>query len=376
MAFDPFSLVRPEARGSLPFAPGPPVDELERRLGIAQAARLAANENALGPSPRALEAIARTAASGHRYPDGGGTHLKRRLAEILDLTPGHLALGVGSTELIDLLMRLFVGPGDEVVTAHPTFVLYGPAVRLAGGTLVAVPGKDGGIAHDLDAMQAAIGPRTRVVIVCNPNNPTGALVAREEFARFLARVPKHVVVVSDEAYHEYVEDPAYPRTLDHLGDDRPLVILRTFSKIHSLAGLRIGYAIARPEVAGLFDRVRLPFNVSSVAQAAALAALDDGAHVEASRALARQGRAALRRDLEALGVRACPSHTNFVLADFGRDCRPTCQALAERGVLIRDLVAFGMESRFARIGIGTEAEHARLIEALRAVLQSAARGAA
>jgi histidinol-phosphate aminotransferase len=376
MAFDPLALVRPEARGSAPPAPGPPVDELERRLGITEAVRLGANENALGPSPRVLEAIARAGAAAHRYPDSGGFHLKRRLARLMDLTPAHFALGAGSTELIDLLMRLFVGPGDEVVTAHPTFVLYGPAVRLAGGTLIAVPGKAGGIAHDLDAMRAAIGPQTRVVIVCNPNNPTGALVPRDEFERFYTGVPKDVVVVIDEAYHEYVDDPAHPRTLDHLGDDRPLVLLRTFSKVYSLAGLRIGYAIARPEVSALFDRVRAPFNVSSVAQAAALAALDDVAHVEASRALARQGGPALRRDLEALGVTTFPSHTNFVLADFGRDCRPICQALAARGILIRDLVSFGMEPRFARIGIGTETERARLIEALSAVLKGAARGVA
>jgi histidinol-phosphate aminotransferase len=199
------------------------------------------------------------------------------------------------------------------------------------------------------------------VFVCNPNNPTGALIGPDAFQRFVARVPDHVVIVSDEAYVEYVEGAAYPDTLGAL---ERLVLLRTFSKIHSLAGLRVGYAIARPEMIGLFDRVRLPFQVNAVAQAGALAALGDEEHVRASRALASEGRAALLRDLGALGIAAHPSHTNFVLADFGRDCRPLCAVLAERGVLIREMTGFGMEPQFARIGVGTAAEHARLVEAL------------
>jgi histidinol-phosphate aminotransferase len=286
------------------------------------------------------------------------------LAEGLGVTPTHLALGAGSNELIDLLAQVFVRPGDEVVTANPTFIMYAMAIHKAGGVRVAVPGMDGGRAHDLDRMLAAIGPRTRMIIVCNPNNPTGALLERAAFERFVARVPEHVVLVCDEAYHEYVEDPAYACGQAYLALDRPLYVLRTFSKIHSLAGLRVGYAIARPEWAGLLDRVRLPYNVSGVAQAAALAALDDADHVAASLDLARAGRAALLRDLPGLGIAAFPSHTNFVLADFGRDCRPDCAAFEARGVRIRNLAGWGMDPRFARIGIGTAAEHARLLEAL------------
>jgi len=345
-------------------ASGPPADELERRLGGLSLAELGANENALGPSPRALTAIAQAALRGHRYPDAGGAHLKRRLAERLALSPAHVALGAGSNELIDLLAQVFVRPGDEVVTTDPTFIMYAMAIRKAGGARVAVPGADDGASHDLERMLAAIGPRTRMIIVCNPNNPTGAMIERPAFERFLERVPEHVVLVCDEAYCEYVEAPAYPRGTDYLALDRPLYLLRTFSKIHSLAGLRVGYALARPEWAGLLDRVRLPYNVSGVAQAAALAALDDADHVAASLELARTGRAALLRDLPALGIRAFPSHTNFVLADFGRDCRPDCAALEARGVRIRNLAGWGMDPRFARIGIGTAAEHARLIETL------------
>lgn len=372
MAFDPLALARTHVRDLPPLRPGPPVDELERRSGIGAFAQLAANENALGPSPRALEAMARAALQGHRYPDGGGFHLKRRLAEEFGLTPDHLALGAGSNELISLLAHLFVGPGDEVVASHPSFVMYGVCARAFGGTFVPVPGADGGMSHDLDAMLAAIGPRTRLVFVCNPNNPTGALIAPDAFDRFLALVPDHVVVVSDEAYREYVEGAPYPDTLRHLAEERPLVLLRTFSKIHALAGLRVGYAIARPELAALFDRVRLPFQVNALALAGALAALDDTAHLAASREFARRGRAALGLDLSALGIVVHPSQTNFVLADFGRDCRPLCAALAERGVLVREMTGFGMEPRFARIGIGTDSEHARLVEELTATLRGAA----
>jgi histidinol-phosphate aminotransferase len=364
LALDPLALARPEIQGLLPVTSGPPADEVERRPGGLPLVELGANENALGPSPRALEAIARAALRGHRYPDAGGAHLKRRLAERLGVTPAHLALGAGSNELIDLLAQVFVRPEDEVVTSEPTFIMYGMAIRKAGGVRIAVPGADGGRTHDLERMLLAIGPRTRMVILCNPNNPTGALIERTAFERFLERVPAPIVLVCDEAYHEYVEDPEYPRGHAYLALERPLYVLRTFSKIHSLAGLRVGYAVARPEWVGLIDRVRLPYNVSGVGQAAALAALDDADHVAASLDLARRGRAALLHDLPALGITAFPSHTNFVLADFGRDCRPACAALEARGVRIRNLGAWGMDPRFARIGIGTEPEHARLLEAL------------
>ncbi len=369
MAFDPLALARPELAQLAPVAAAPPASAPTDAAGLVE---LGANENALGPSPRVLAAIALAALRGHRYPDAAGGDLKRRLADLLGVTTGHLALGAGSNELIDLLAQVFIRPGDEVVTAHPTFVMYGPAVRKLGGHVVPVPGAESGYAHDLGAMAAAIGPRTRMVFLCNPNNPTGALIGHAAFERFLASVPERVVVVCDEAYAEYVEDPAYPRTLDQLAHARPLYVLRTFSKIHSLAGLRIGYAVARPEWAALLERVRLPFNVGRVAQAAALAALEDPAHVDASRALAREGRAALAEDLAALGIRSWPSHTNFVLAEFAHDARPLCAALAASGVLVRNLESFGMDPRFVRIGVGSKPEHARLIEVLSAALRGAA----
>ncbi len=367
MGFDALALARPQIARLAPPVSGLPVEELERILGIARAARFASNENPLGPSARAIEAIARAAAGVNCYPDAGGFHLKKRLAEVLGVTPAHIALGNGSNELIELLVHLFVGPEDEVVVARPTFVMYGISVRLLGGRLVEVPGQ--GFEHDLDAMADAVGPRTRLLIVCNPNNPTGTIVRREVFERLLARIPDRLVVVSDEAYHEYVEDPDYPRTLDYLDGPKPLVILRTFSKVHSLAGLRVGYAVARPDLAGLFDRVRLPYNVNRVGQAAALAALDDPDHVERSRALVRDGRPWLERELSTLGVRTFPSHANFLLADLGCDSRPVCTALEQQGLLLRDLVAFGLSDSYVRITIGTRAENAALVGALAGILR-------
>ncbi len=369
----PLELLSSRARALTPYVPGRPLAELERRLGRA-AVELSGNENALPPSPRVREAVAAAAAHAHRYPDRDAFALRDRLAAAFDLAPDHFALGGGSNELIELLCHAFLDSGDEVVFAHPTFLMYAVSVTLLGGTPVPVPGGAGGLAHDLDAMLAAIGPRTRMVIVCNPNNPTGALIGRDAFFGFVDRLPARVVLLVDEAYHEYVEDPDYPRALDLLAQDRPVYVLRTFSKIHSLAGLRVGYAIARPEWARALDRVRLPFNVSAVAQAAAIAALDDPAHVEKSRAVARAGKARLLAALPRLGVTAYPSHANFVLADLGRDARPVVAALADEGVLVRGLVPFGMAPPFVRITAGTEPELDRLLAALATALAAPAAG--
>jgi histidinol-phosphate aminotransferase len=355
VAIAPFELVRPHLRDLVPGA-------LPAAAPASARARLDANENALGPSPRALAALELAAQDAHRYPDPTGLALRRQLAARDGLTVEHYALGAGSDRLISLLVQLFVGPGDAVVAAHPSFVTYAAATRAQGGTFVPVPGN--GIDHDLDAMAAAIDARTRLVFVCDPNNPTGARLERGAFARFLGRVPPQVVVVLDEAYREYLDDPEDSLAL--LAHERPLYLLRTFSKIHALAGLRIGYAIARPEWAALFARVGLTFEVNGPAQAAALAALDDAGHVAAGRALAHTGRAAIARDLGALGIKTFPSATNFVLADFGRDCRPLVAALAARGVHVRGMTGFGMAPNFARVGVGLPDEHARLVEALAA----------
>jgi histidinol-phosphate aminotransferase len=350
---DPLALVRPHLRGLAPGGTPPPAK-------VGARARLDANENALGPSPRALQALERARHEAHRYPDGA--LLRERIAAKTGLTPAHVALGPGSDALIARLVQLFAGPGDEVVAAHPSFVTYARAARIEGATFVPVPGN--GIDHDLDAMLAALTPRTKLVFVCDPNNPTGAHLPRGAFERFLDRVPPDVVVAYDEAYREYVDDA--PDTLALLARERPLVLLRTFSKIYGLAGLRVGYALAHPSLSALFARVAPAYDVNGLALEAALAALDDDAHVARCFAFALAGRPRLRADLERFGIKSYPSWTNFVLADFGADCRPRVHALASRSVLVREMTLFGMDPRFARIGVGTDDEHQALLAALEA----------
>src|SRR5690242_18047324 len=265
-------------RSLTPYTPGKPIEELERELGIRDSIKLASNENPLGPSPKALAAIAEALRDLHRYPDGSAFHLKHRLAERNRVAVDELLVGNGSNEIIELVVRTFLRPGDEAVVADQAFVVYRLVVQGAGGRARVVPLRD--YTHDLEAMAAAIGDRTRLVFVGNPNNPTGTIVRRPAWQRFLAAVPPGVVVVADEAYAEYVEDPEYPDTLADRGDGRvPVVTLRTFSKLYGLAGLRVGWAAAPAPVIDAISRLRQPFNVNSLALVAAVAALDDDEHV-------------------------------------------------------------------------------------------------
>ena len=332
---------------------------------------LSNNENPLGPSPRALEAMGRAAAAVHRYPDPTGRRLREALARVHGLSAERIALGNGSSELIELLVHAFVQPGDEVVISRPTFVIYGMSTRLIGGTLVETPATDGA-GHDLEAMLAAIGPRTRLVFVCNPNNPTGTIVGAPAWRRFLSAVPAHVVVVSDEAYHEYVDDPAYPRTRDDLDGPARLVVLRTFSKVHGLAGARVGYSLSDAATATALDRVQQPYAVNAIAQDGALAALEDTAHVERSVVAARRGRAVLAQALAGLGLTVHPSHANFVMVDLGRAAAPVVTALADEGLFVRDLAPWGAAPTLARITVGTPADNERVVRSLGRVLATRA----
>src|SRR5262245_22158075 len=349
-------------RSLTPYTPGKPIEELERELGIRDSIKLASNENPLGPSPKALAAIADALRDLHRYPDGSAFHLKRRLAERNRVPVEELFVGNGSNELV---VRTFLRPGDEAVVADQAFVVYRLVVQGAGGRACVVPLRD--YTHDLDAMAAAIGPRTRVVLIGNPNNPTGTIVRRPEWERFLAAVPPGVVVVADEAYAEYVEDPAYPDTIHERGDDRvPVVTLRTFSKLYGLAGLRIGWAVAPRAVADAIDRLRQPFNVNSLALTAALAALEDEEHVRRTLAVNRDGMAFLRRELPALGIEHVPSAANFILVRVGNGAR-VYDALLRRGVIVRPMDGYGFPEH-VRVTVGTATENERFVAALRAVL--------
>ncbi len=275
--------VRSEIRSLEPYVPGKPVEELERELHISGAIKLASNENPLGPSPLAIQAMDAAIRGVNRYPDGSSFYLREALSRFWNVPFEQTAVGSGSNDLIDVLCRIHLGPGDEAVMSDPAFVMFAIAVRVAGGTLVRVPGRD--LFHDPAAMLQAVNDRTRVVYFSNPDNPTGTRVTRRELDDYFERVPDHVLTILDEAYFEYVTDPDYPDGLEYLRRGKRVAVLRTFSKIYALAGLRVGYGFFSPELAALVHRVRLPFNVTSVAQAAARASLEDKDQVARSRAL-------------------------------------------------------------------------------------------
>ena len=354
--------VRPEIRSLQPYVPGKPVEELERELGISGAVKLASNENPLGPSPMAIAAMQAAIHGVNRYPDGGSFYLRESLASFSNMPFEQIAVGSGSNDLIDVLCRIHLGPGDEAIMSNPAFVMFAVAVNVSGGTLVRVPGK--ALFHDPDAMLAAINDRTRLVYFSNPDNPTGTIVRRRAMDDYFRRVPAHVTTILDEAYFEYVEDPDYPNGLDYLRRGHRVAVLRTFSKIYALAGLRVGYGFFPVDLAGLVHRVRLPFNVTSVAQAAARASLDDPEQVPRSRELVREGLALFQRELPALGIELTPSWANFVLARFRGSAIEAGRSLERHGVIIRPMTSFGLPSEYARISIGSRLENERLIEAL------------
>ncbi len=356
---------KPWIRALQPYPPGKPIEEVEREYGISGSVKLASNENALGPSPLALRAIADAAAGVHRYPDGSVYYLRRALAQRLGVGEEMLLFGNGSNELIELAVRAFVHQGDEAVVAEHAFVIYAMAVQAQGATSVVVPARDYG--HDLAAMAAALTPQTRAVFLANPNNPTGTLYRRPEWERFLAAVPDDVLVVVDEAYAEYVDDDDYPRTLDYLDGSRPLLVLRTFSKIHALAGLRIGYAVAAPEVLDVLNRLRAPFNVNAVAQRAALAALDDEDHLERTRQMNRDGLRQLAAGACELGLSFVPSHANFLLLRVGA-ANEIHEELLRRGVIVRPVGGYGLPEH-VRVTVGREEENRRFLGALADVMR-------
>lgn len=361
---------RPWIGELVPYPPGKPIEEVEREYGVSDSIKLASNENSLGPSPLAVAAIRDAAATAHLYPDGGAYYLRRALAANLHVGEDRLLFGNGSNELIELAVRAFVHEGDEAVVAEHAFVIYAMAVRAQGAHAVVVPARDYG--HDLDAMAAAVSPRTRMVFLANPNNPTGTMFDRSQWQRFLAAVPPHVVLLMDEAYAEYVDDPDYPDAIASLSDQRPLLVLRTFSKIYGLAGLRIGYAVGPPAVLDVMNRLRAPFNVNSLAQRAALAALADEEHLRRTRQMNRDGLRQLEAGLAALAVPFVPSRANFILAQVGEVAR-IYEALLRRGVIVRPVGVYGLPQHI-RVTVGRREENQRFLAALGEVLDVASEG--
>jgi histidinol-phosphate aminotransferase len=347
-----------------PYPPGKPIGELEREYGVSDSIKLASNENPLGPSPRALHALRDALSDIHRYPDGGCFRLKRALAAKLGVSPETLLFGNGSNEIIELAVRTFLRTGQEAVMSEHAFVIYRMVVQSQGGRSTCVPMRN--YTHDLEAIADAISPDTRLVFLANPNNPTGTIFFREAWEEFLGALPPDVIVVMDEAYAEYVDDPAYPDALADLRREQPILVLRTFSKIYGLAGLRIGYGVGHPDLIALMNRLRAPFNVNSLAQVAALAALGDDEHVERTRRNNRAGMAYLRDSLTELGFECVPSWANFILVRVGNALR-LYDALLRLGVIVRPVPVYGFPEHL-RVSIGLPEENERLVRALRQVL--------
>ena len=349
-----------------PYVPPPPLERLAAELGR-PVVRLSANENPIGPSPRAVEAIHAEAARVHLYPDGGAPALREAVARALGLTPAHLTFGNGGDEILTLVTRALLEPGDEVVVPDPAFEPYTSTALLAGAAVVRSPLRDYRI--DLDDVLGRVTARTKLVCLSSPHNPTGTVLGRREWETFAARCPDHVLVLLDEAYIDFVEDPgAAADGLASLSARRgALLLLRTFSKITGLAGLRIGYAIADPDVIATLDRIREPFNVGRLAQVGATAAVADLAHREATRRAVWAEKRAVCAGLDARGLAYAPSEANFLIVRIDRESTPVVEAMRAQGVLVRDGAAVGLP-RHLRISIGTAAQNRQMLAALDAAL--------
>jgi histidinol-phosphate aminotransferase len=361
-----YDILPPWSSRIRPYPPGKPIEEVERELGRT-AIKLASNENPLGPSPKAQEAIRNYLEHIHIYPDGGGYYLRKRLAEIQGLSSDQIILGAGSTDLIELVAKTFLSGADEALTSESAFYMYRLAIEDMGAGLVQVPMRD--LTFDLPAIAHAVTARTKVVYLGNPNNPTGTMFTAEELDRFLAALPARILVVLDEAYFEYVERPDYSHSIDAVRAGKNLLVLRTFSKVHGLAGMRLGYGMGHPELIECLQRIRSPFNASSLAQVAGLAALDDREHIARSVETNRREMNFLTGELTLLGVRYTPSVGNFLLIDTGRDCEEDFIRLLHEGVIVRPMKLYNFPTCL-RVTVGVHEENEQFLEALRRVLSA------
>jgi histidinol-phosphate aminotransferase len=348
-----------------PYVPGKPIEELEREYGIGDSIKLASNENPLGPSPKAVEAIGRQIAGLHRYPDGAGHLLLDKLAAKLNVSRDQIVMGNGSDDILGLLSRALLQPGDEAIIPTPSFLMYLIVTQSAGAVPVQVPLRDMGI--DLGEILRRVTPRTRLIFICNPNNPTGSMVSQEALQSFLEALPSEVVVVLDEAYIEFVRDPRCAQGLSFLDGDPTVVTLRTFSKIYGLAGLRVGYGVMPEKLAQLLNRIRMPFNVNSLAQAAAVAALDDTEFFQKTTDLIHEGLDFLFAELAKRGLRCFPTQTNFFLIDLQHDAKVVFERFLKQGVIVRAMSAYGFP-KYIRINVGLPEENRRFLKALDRVM--------
>lgn len=364
-----YDILPPYSLRIRPYPPGKPVEEVERELGHS-AIKLASNENPLGPSPKAQEAIRDFLARIHYYPDGGGYYLREKIAAIHGLEMNQVILGAGSTDLIELVAKTFLTGGDEAITSESAFYMYRLAIEDMGAGLVLTPMRN--TTFDLAAIAHAVTHRTKVVYLANPNNPTGTIFTADDLDRFLQAVPTRVLVVLDEAYFEYVQRPDYSRSVGLVKSGANLLVLRTFSKVHGLAGLRVGYGLGHPDLIDCLNRIRSPFNASSVAQVAAMAALDDTEHVAKSVESNHREMKFLTQELTLMGVNYTPGYGNFLLVDSGRDCEEDFVRLLHEGVIVRPMKMYGFPTAL-RVTVGTHEENEIFLEALRCVQVASAR---
>ncbi len=368
------ALAAPGVRGLTPYVPGKPAEALERELGVKDSIKLASNENPLGPGPRARAALSAAATKVGLYPDGGGHDLRSRLAQRHGVGLDQVTLGNGSNDVLVLLAEVFLTAGIEAAYSRYAFAVYPIAVQACGATPRIAPARPAGgaqpLGHDPAALLAAVGPKTRLLFLANPNNPTGTWLDEAALDALLRAVPPEVIVVLDEAYHEYSVALGVPDGTRWLARHPNLVVTRTFSKAYGLAGLRVGYALSHPDLADLLNRVRHPFNVSVPALAAAAAALDDHEHLEATLALNRAGIDRLREGLASLGINAPPSAANFLLADLGRPAAAINDSLLRQGVIVRPVGNYGLPNHL-RISTGTAEQNERLLAAMKAAIAAA-----
>jgi len=360
-----WELANPQLRNLAVYEPGKPIEETARELGVdpRTIVKLASNENPLGPSPKAIQAMRAAAEDAHLYPDGGGFYLCKAIAAKLGLALENVILGNGSNEVIEFLGHAFLDLDDDVVTSQYAFIVYKLIATSFGARTIETPSPD--FQQDLEAMLDAITPKTRIVFIPNPNNPTGTLISQREIDRFMSRVSENIIVVFDEAYFEFLDHP--PNTLQFVRDDRNVVVLRTFSKIHGLAGLRVGYGVARPDLIEVLHKTRQPFNINSIAQAGALTALKDEAHQRETKRVIDEGFAYLQEQFTEMKVRFVPGVANFLMVNVG-DGPTVFQKLLARKVIVRPLKGYNL-SEWVRISVGTMEQNRKCIAALKQILR-------
>ncbi len=353
------------------YQPGKPIEEVKREFKLKNVIKLASNENPLGPSPKAVEAIREYASKINFYPDGGSYYLKKALGEKLGLKEENIILGNGSDEIISLITRIFLQKGDEAIMGDPSFLMYKIDAQLSRAKVASVPLKN--FRLDLSEMSKAVGSKTKLIFISNPNNPTGTIIIKDEVEHFLRDIPPGILAVFDEAYYEYVEDTNYPQSIDLLDRNSNIIILRTFSKIYGLAGLRVGYGVGSPEIIELLNKARPPFNVNSLAQVAALASLEDEDQVNRSKILVREGKGFLYSNLRRLKIFFIPTQANFILIKVGKKAKDIEAKLLKKGIVVRRMGVYNLP-HYIRVTIGTKPQNEEFIKNLQTILSSRQKG--